>query len=148
MFAYAEEKSHTCVRKKRRETVADMHSTRQDLKRRIRKIPGVPIMSVAKGKYVIERLPDAPEKWEKASPDVISIFQENSIQPLETAAAQPYWKSETVATGGVTAACPAKSALAAVQWETVTCLKVAQLYRQLLCDCSSSPLHSFLIADQ
>ncbi|KAL8703792.1 MAG: hypothetical protein Q9201_003032 [Fulgogasparrea decipioides] len=35
----------------------------RDLKRRVRKIPGVPIMSVAKGKYVIERLPDAPEKW-------------------------------------------------------------------------------------
>jgi len=34
----------------------------RDLKRRIRKIPGVPIMGVAKGKYVIERLPDAPEK--------------------------------------------------------------------------------------
>ncbi|KAK8216704.1 rRNA-processing protein fcf1 [Zalaria obscura] len=34
----------------------------RDLKRRVRKIPGVPIMSVAKGKYVIERLPDAPEK--------------------------------------------------------------------------------------
>ncbi|KAK8218555.1 rRNA-processing protein FCF1 [Phyllosticta capitalensis] len=34
----------------------------RDLKRRIRKIPGVPIMSVARGKYVIERLPDAPEK--------------------------------------------------------------------------------------
>ena len=32
----------------------------RDLKRRIRKIPGVPIMSVARGKYVIERLPDAP----------------------------------------------------------------------------------------
>ncbi|KAF1996088.1 rRNA-processing protein-like protein FCF1 [Amniculicola lignicola CBS 123094] len=32
----------------------------RDLKRRIRKIPGVPIISVAKGKYVIERLPDAP----------------------------------------------------------------------------------------
>ena len=32
------------------------------LKARIRKIPGVPIMSVAMGKYVIERLPDAPEK--------------------------------------------------------------------------------------
>lgn len=27
------------------------------------KIPGVPIMNVARGKYVIERLPDAPEKW-------------------------------------------------------------------------------------
>jgi hypothetical protein len=26
------------------------------------KIPGAPIMSVARGKYVIERLPDAPEK--------------------------------------------------------------------------------------
>ena len=26
-----------------------------------RKIPGVPIVSVAKGKYVIERLPDAPD---------------------------------------------------------------------------------------
>ncbi|GAB7355218.1 hypothetical protein MBLNU459_g5772t1 [Dothideomycetes sp. NU459] len=34
----------------------------RDLKRRVRKIPGVPIVSVAKGKYVIERLPDAPEK--------------------------------------------------------------------------------------
>jgi len=32
------------------------------LKQRIRKIPGVPLMSVARGKYVIERLPDAPEK--------------------------------------------------------------------------------------
>lgn len=32
----------------------------RDLKRRIRKIPGVPIMSVARGKYVIERLPDEP----------------------------------------------------------------------------------------
>ncbi|PQE26070.1 rRNA-processing fcf1 protein [Rutstroemia sp. NJR-2017a BBW] len=34
----------------------------RDLKRRVRKVPGVPIMSVARGKYVIERLPDAPEK--------------------------------------------------------------------------------------
>ncbi len=34
----------------------------RDLKRRIRKIPGIPIMSVARGKYVIERLPDAPER--------------------------------------------------------------------------------------
>ncbi|KAL0640077.1 rRNA-processing protein fcf1 [Maublancomyces gigas] len=34
----------------------------KDLKRRIRKIPGVPIMTCATGKYVIERLPDAPEK--------------------------------------------------------------------------------------
>jgi len=34
----------------------------RDLKRRIRKVPGVPIMCVARGKYVIERLPDAPEK--------------------------------------------------------------------------------------
>lgn len=34
----------------------------RDLKRRIRKVPGVPIMSVARGKYVIERLPDAPEQ--------------------------------------------------------------------------------------
>ncbi|EGP86282.1 unnamed protein product [Zymoseptoria tritici ST99CH_1A5] len=33
----------------------------RDLKRRIRKVPGVPILSVARGKYVIERLPDAPE---------------------------------------------------------------------------------------
>ncbi|KAM7188331.1 Fcf1 domain containing protein [Naviculisporaceae sp. PSN 640] len=32
----------------------------RDLKKRIRKVPGVPIMSVAKGKYVIERLPGAP----------------------------------------------------------------------------------------
>lgn len=32
----------------------------RDLKRRLRKIPGVPIMSVGRGKYVIERLPDAP----------------------------------------------------------------------------------------
>lgn len=34
----------------------------RDLKRRVRKVPGVPILSVARGKYVIERLPDAPEK--------------------------------------------------------------------------------------
>ncbi|KAH7072725.1 rRNA-processing protein-like protein FCF1 [Paraphoma chrysanthemicola] len=33
----------------------------RDLKRRIRKIPGVPIVSVAKGKYIIERLPDVPD---------------------------------------------------------------------------------------
>ncbi|KAL7272851.1 rRNA-processing protein fcf1 [Rhizina undulata] len=33
----------------------------KDLKRRIRKIPGVPIMTCGTGKYVIERLPDAPE---------------------------------------------------------------------------------------
>ena len=33
----------------------------RDLKRRVRKIPGVPIMSVARGKYVIERMPEAPE---------------------------------------------------------------------------------------
>ncbi|KYK58709.1 hypothetical protein DCS_05726 [Drechmeria coniospora] len=32
------------------------------LKQRIRKIPGVPLMSVARGKYVIERLPGAPDK--------------------------------------------------------------------------------------
>jgi len=31
----------------------------KDLKRRIRKIPGVPIMYVAKHKYSIERMPDA-----------------------------------------------------------------------------------------
>jgi U3 small nucleolar RNA-associated protein 24 len=31
----------------------------KDLKNRLRRIPGVPIMSVARGKYVIERLPDA-----------------------------------------------------------------------------------------
>ncbi|KAI9714526.1 MAG: hypothetical protein M1820_000487 [Bogoriella megaspora] len=34
----------------------------KDLKNRLRKIPGVPIMSVARGKYVIERLPDAPDR--------------------------------------------------------------------------------------
>lgn len=34
----------------------------RDLKRRVRKIPGVPIMSVARAKYVIERLPDAPDR--------------------------------------------------------------------------------------
>lgn len=34
----------------------------RELKRRVRKVPGVPIISVAKGKYVVERLPDAPEK--------------------------------------------------------------------------------------
>lgn len=32
----------------------------KDLCRRIRKIPGAPIMQVARGKYVIERLPNAP----------------------------------------------------------------------------------------
>lgn len=31
----------------------------RDLKRRLRKIPGVPILSVGRGKYVIERLPDS-----------------------------------------------------------------------------------------
>lgn len=30
----------------------------RELKRRIRKVPGVPIISVARGKYVVERLPD------------------------------------------------------------------------------------------
>ncbi|PSS22749.1 hypothetical protein M430DRAFT_134981 [Amorphotheca resinae ATCC 22711] len=34
----------------------------RELKRRVRKVPGVPILSVARGKYAIERLPDAPEK--------------------------------------------------------------------------------------
>lgn len=34
----------------------------KELRARVRKVPGVPIMSVARGKYVIERLPDAPEK--------------------------------------------------------------------------------------
>ena len=34
----------------------------RDLKRRVRKIPGVPLISVARGKYVVKRLPDAPEK--------------------------------------------------------------------------------------
>lgn len=34
----------------------------RDLKRRVRKIPGVPIVSVGRGKYAVERLPDAPEK--------------------------------------------------------------------------------------
>ncbi|KAI1404617.1 Fcf1-domain-containing protein [Hypoxylon fuscum] len=33
----------------------------KDLCRRIRKIPGVPIMNVARGKYMIERLPNAPQ---------------------------------------------------------------------------------------
>lgn len=31
----------------------------RDLKRRLRKIPGVPIISVGRGKYVVERLPDS-----------------------------------------------------------------------------------------
>jgi Fcf1 len=31
----------------------------QDLKRRIRKIPGVPIMFIANHRYAIERMPDA-----------------------------------------------------------------------------------------
>ena len=34
----------------------------RDLKRRVRKVNGVPLMSVTRGKYLIERLPDAPEK--------------------------------------------------------------------------------------
>jgi len=33
----------------------------RDLKRRLRKIPGIPIMNVARGKYVIERFPNVPE---------------------------------------------------------------------------------------
>ncbi|KAI1636916.1 Fcf1-domain-containing protein [Biscogniauxia mediterranea] len=36
-------------------------SNDKDLVRRIRKVPGVPIMNVARGKYVIERLPGAPQ---------------------------------------------------------------------------------------
>jgi len=32
----------------------------RDLKRRIRKIPGIPIMFISNHKYIIERLPDAP----------------------------------------------------------------------------------------
>ena len=32
----------------------------RDLRRRLRKIPGVPIMYIARHKYQIERLPDAP----------------------------------------------------------------------------------------
>ncbi|KAF2480567.1 rRNA-processing protein FCF1 [Neohortaea acidophila] len=34
----------------------------RDLKRRVRKVPGVPIISVKRGGYAVERLPDAPEK--------------------------------------------------------------------------------------
>lgn len=34
----------------------------KDLRRRIAKISGVPVMSVARGKYVIQNLPDAPVK--------------------------------------------------------------------------------------
>jgi U3 small nucleolar RNA-associated protein 24 len=34
----------------------------RDLKRRVRKVPGVPIVSVKRGGYVVERLPDAPER--------------------------------------------------------------------------------------
>ncbi|TAQ84536.1 hypothetical protein B7494_g7141 [Chlorociboria aeruginascens] len=34
----------------------------RELKRRVRKIPGVPILSVGKHRYVVERLPDAVEK--------------------------------------------------------------------------------------
>ena len=34
----------------------------RDLKRRVRKIPGAPITRVARGKHIIEGLPDAPEK--------------------------------------------------------------------------------------
>lgn len=37
----------------------------KDLKRRIRKIPGVPIMNVAMNRYVIERMPDAFEPMAK-----------------------------------------------------------------------------------
>ena len=38
----------------------DKTANDRDLKRRIRKVPGVPIMSCGKGKYAIERLPGAP----------------------------------------------------------------------------------------
>lgn len=34
----------------------------KELKRRLRKIPGVPIVSVKRGGMVVERLPDAPER--------------------------------------------------------------------------------------
>ena len=54
-------KSRMTVRPSAAPFVACVHRLPK-LKRRIRKVPGVPIMSVARGKYVIERLPDAPEK--------------------------------------------------------------------------------------
>lgn len=38
-----------------------MGTNDRGLKQRLRKIPGVPLMSVARGKYVIERLPNAVE---------------------------------------------------------------------------------------
>lgn len=37
----------------------------KDLKRRIRKIPGVPVMSVSISRYQIERMPDAFEPTSK-----------------------------------------------------------------------------------
>jgi hypothetical protein len=37
----------------------DFKNRFQDLKRRIRKIPGVPIMYIANHRYAIERMPDA-----------------------------------------------------------------------------------------
>ena len=33
----------------------------RDLKRRIRKIPGVPIVTIGQHKFVVERMPDAPK---------------------------------------------------------------------------------------
>ena len=42
--------------------IAKVATNDRALKQRIRKIPGVPLISVARGKYVIERLPSAPEK--------------------------------------------------------------------------------------
>lgn len=53
----------------------------RDLKRRIRKIPGVPIMSVARGKYVIERLPGEFRPLH-ALPD-FTLFPQSSSLPSD-----------------------------------------------------------------
>lgn len=55
----------------------------RDLKRRIRKIPGVPIMSVARGKYVIERLPGKYQLHDDpSSPPILVSLPELSREPF------------------------------------------------------------------
>ncbi len=55
------EKANTIATKYRKHRIYIVATNDKELKRRLRKIPGVPLMSVGRGKYFIERLPGAPE---------------------------------------------------------------------------------------
>ncbi|DBA04644.1 TPA: hypothetical protein N0F65_012227 [Lagenidium giganteum] len=48
----------------------------RDLKRRIRKVPGVPIMYIANRKYVVERMPEANAAKPKPMPDTANAGQD------------------------------------------------------------------------